>query len=297
MKEKEKIQQLKQEYYNIDVPDELEFVIKKSFNSKEDKKGDGLIMFKRVGIVAMLAFGVFVGGINVSSTLANSLSEIPVLGSVVKVFTFRNFEVKEEGFEANIKVPNITGLENQALEDELNKKFIEEGQELYDEFTKEMEEIKSQGGEGHIAVETNYEVKTDNDYIFSVIISKLETMASSAVSYKTYTVDKINKSIVTLHSLFKNDAYIQTISDNIKEQMRQRMKDDENITYFIDQKDIPVEDFETIEAEQNFYINEDNKLVIVFDEYEVAPGYMGASEFVIPTDVIEDLLLDRGLIK
>lgn len=297
MKEKEKIQQLKQEYYNINVPDELEFVIKKSFKEKKEKKGDKLIMFKRVGIAAMLAFVVFVGGINVSSTLANSLSEIPIFGSVVKIFIFRNFEVKEEGFEANIKVPNISGLDNQELEDELNKKFIEEGQKLYDDFTKEMEEIKSQNGEGHIALETNYEVKTDNKYVFSVIISKLETMASSAVSYKTYTVDKINKSIVTLHSLFKNDSYIQTISDNIKEQMRQRMKDDENITYFIDQKDIPVEDFETIKDKQNFYINEDNKLVIVFDEYEVAPGYMGASEFVIPTDVIEDLLLDRGLIK
>lgn len=297
MKEKEKIQQLKQEYYNINVPDELEFVIKKSFKEKKEKKGDKLIMFKRVGIAAMLAFVVFVSGINVSSTLANSLSEIPIFGSVVKIFIFRNFEVKEEGFEANIKVPNISGLDNQELEDELNKKFIEEGQKLYDDFTKEMEEIKSQNGEGHIALETNYEVKTDNEYVFSVIISKLETMASSAVSYKTYTVDKINKSIVTLHSLFKNDSYIQTISDNIKEQMRQRMKDDENITYFIDQKDIPVEDFETIKDKQNFYINEDNKLVIVFDEYEVAPGYMGASEFVIPTDVIEDLLLDRGLIK
>lgn len=297
MKEKEKIQQLKQEYYNIDVPDELEFIIKKSFNNKENKKGDRLIMFKKVGIVAMLAFGVFVVGINVSSTFANSLSEIPVIGSVAKIFTFRNFEVKEKGFEANIKVPNISGLDNKELEDELNKKFIEEGQKLYDDFIKEMEEIKSQGSEGHIAIQTDYEVKTDNDYVFSVIISKLETMASSALSYKTYTVDKINKSIVTLHSLFKNDSYIQTISDNIKQQMRQRMKDDENVIYFIEQEDMPEENFETIKAEQNFYINEDNKLVVVFDEYEVAPGYMGTSEFIIPTDVVKDLLLDRGLIK
>jgi hypothetical protein len=41
----------------------------------------------------------------------------------------------------------------------------------------------------------------------------------------------------------------------------------------------------------NFYINEDGKLVISFNEYDVAPGFMGVVEFVIPTDLIKDLLV------
>ncbi|OJT72202.1 anti-sigma factor, partial [Clostridioides difficile] len=35
--------------------------------------------------------------------------------------------------------------------------------------------------------------------------------------------------------------------------------------------------------------NKNGNLVISFDEYEVAPGYMGAVEFVIPNKVIKRL--------
>ena len=41
---------------------------------------------------------------------------------------------------------------------------------------------------------------------------------------------------------------------------------------------------------QVFYINSDGKLVIAFDEAEVAPASMGCPEFVIPTEVIQDML-------
>ena len=40
----------------------------------------------------------------------------------------------------------------------------------------------------------------------------------------------------------------------------------------------------------DFYFNESGELVIAFDEYEVAPGYMGAPEFVIPQKVTAGLL-------
>ena len=47
--------------------------------------------------------------------------------------------------------------------------------------------------------------------------------------------------------------------------------------------------FKEISPEQNFYINEENQLVIVFDEYEVASGNMGMPEFVIPGGLLEDI--------
>jgi len=55
--------------------------------------------------------------------------------------------------------------------------------------------------------------------------------------------------------------------------------------------------FKSISEEQNFYINDKGKLVIVFDEYEVAPGSMGCVEFVIPTSVIEAILSDHSFIR
>ncbi len=34
-------------------------------------------------------------------------------------------------------------------------------------------------------------------------------------------------------------------------------------------------------------MNENGELVIVFSEYEVAPGYMGTVSFTIPSDVLK----------
>ena len=45
-----------------------------------------------------------------------------------------------------------------------------------------------------------------------------------------------------------------------------------------------------IDPEQSFYWNADGDLVLVFDEYAVAAGYMGMVEFTIPQDVYSALL-------
>lgn len=54
--------------------------------------------------------------------------------------------------------------------------------------------------------------------------------------------------------------------------------------------------FHAIAADQNFYINDNNQLVIVFDEYTVAPGSMGMPEFVLPNDILTDLLRQPSLL-
>ena len=50
-----------------------------------------------------------------------------------------------------------------------------------------------------------------------------------------------------------------------------------------------LEEFTGIDPEQNFYWNDDGELVLVFDEYAVAPGVMGMVEFTIPAAVTDSL--------
>ena len=71
--------------------------------------------------------------------------------------------------------------------------------------------------------------------------------------------------------------------------MRQQMAEDEGKMYFLD-TDMPESDFQSITEDTTFYVNDSGKLVIVLDEYEVAPGSMGSVEFEIPTEVIQDLV-------
>ena len=65
------------------------------------------------------------------------------------------------------------------------------------------------------------------------------------------------------------------------------MAADSGITYFLD-SETPEWDFTGLTGEEDFYFDSQGQLVIVFDEYEVAPGYMGAVEFTIPKSVTEN---------
>lgn len=43
-----------------------------------------------------------------------------------------------------------------------------------------------------------------------------------------------------------------------------------------------VEGFTSIADDQRFYINEAGNQVLIFEKYEIAPGYMGQPEFEVP---------------
>ncbi len=69
--------------------------------------------------------------------------------------------------------------------------------------------------------------------------------------------------------------------------MRYRV-DNEHANYFIPggiwRDD---ECFKEISPQQNFYLNPEGKLVIAFNEYEVAPGSMGCPEFEMPDEIFK----------
>lgn len=67
------------------------------------------------------------------------------------------------------------------------------------------------------------------------------------------------------------------------------MAADDSKAYFYNSPEEAVDDFTGITGTENFYFNPDGELVIVFDEYTVAPGYMGVVEFVIPKAVTGEL--------
>jgi hypothetical protein len=94
---------------------------------------------------------------------------------------------------------------------------------------------------------------------------------------------------------------VDVISNEIKKQMITQMEKNSDLTYWVKnpnkKDDNPIDPFEKIKPDQNFYINKDNKLVISFDKYEVAPGYMGIVEFVIPTDVLKAALVSDEYLK
>ncbi|PGS51778.1 anti-sigma factor [Bacillus sp. AFS041924] len=268
-------------------------IVKKAIKRSMRKK------FPFKSMTGFVTAALFVLSINTSSTFAKTLSNVPILGKVVNVLTFTEYTLDEPTYKANLKVPAVTNLKNKDLEQSLNKKYLDENKELYDQFTKEIEYVKKETSGAHLGIDSGYEVKTDNEDILSIGRYVVNTAASSSTTMKFDTVDKKKEILLSLPILFKDKSYVKIISENIKEQMNEQMKKDENKVYWIPEAnlDYSIDPFTSMKEDQNFYINKDHKLVISFDKYEIAPGYMGVVEFTIPTDILSNILVGHHYIR
>lgn len=286
------ISDMKKDYENTPIPEELDYLVRKTLKKEKDKMKLHK-WSKNIITAAASAAALFVITVNVSPAAANAMAEVPALGNLVKVVTFREYTYKDDHHEADVKVPQVTGLDNTELEKHLNEKYLEENTKLYKDFLKNIGTDNLD--KANLALYTDYKVILDTDALLVMANEKTEIAASGSESVHYDTIDKKNQMVLTLSSLFKDDSYIDVISKNIISQMKDQMAKDEGKTYFI--ADGTEDGFKTIAADQNFYINKDNKLVISFNEYDVAPGVMGIVEFVIPTEAVKDILVSDYYVK
>lgn len=274
-----KLVTLKREYKNVPIPKELDFIVTKTL--QENRKKKHLYIWP----TSMTAAAVlFTATVNLSPDAVNAMSKIPVVKEIVEVIKFNEFNEEKNNSSINVKTPAVSGLENKVLEDNLNKKYVEESQELYEEFMN-----SASSGKGDFSIDSDFKKVTETSTILSIRRTIQRTQATGDTQNQYVSIDKEKQVLITLKSLFKDGQYINVISKNIKEQMKQQMKADPNKIYWITDEDM--EPFTQIDPDQQFYISDDHKLVIAFNEYEVAPGYMGAVEFEIPTEVISNILV------
>ncbi len=302
-------------------------------NGKEKSKKK---IVRTAGWAAAAAVIALVVVPNTSAKAAYAMEQIPILGSVIKAVTIRNYQFESEDYSADIQEVKLeqgngetavgtdgvgtagtgepiagtngadaagTGEKTVGADGaETGEALREEGklegsiqtinesiEEMTDRLIARFEEQVEQG-EGHGSIYADHEVVTDTDTWFTLRIDVTEIAASGFQYQYYYHIDKTTGEIASLKNLFKEGAdYITPISENIKEQMRDEMRADESKMYWIDSEDEIIEDFEAIKEDQNFYLNEEGQIVICFDEYEVAPGYMGLVEFAVDEEAVADI--------
>ena len=280
---------------------------------KAETKGSGRKRNK-AGIVAAWAAAAAVLAVvilpNTSENVAYAMAKIPVLGTVINVVTNGKYiyDDEEGRFEAEIdevrleqEVPEDTegnpaaGISANEVTEKTNESIAvinESIEEMTDRLIKEFEE-QAEAGESYGGVYMGHEIMTDTDRWFTLKIDVAE-VAGSGVQYQYfYHIDKTTGEISSLKDVFEDGAdYITPISENIIKQMREEMAEDDMKYYWVDEDEIVDWNFKRIKEDQNFYFNEQGQLVICFDEYEVAPGYMGLVEFAIEDEVIAGILKD-----
>lgn len=172
------------------------------------------------------------------------------------------------------EIPEFEG-DNSELLNKAAERFIDKAKDVF--YT----QINSRY-EGYVAEDAGYHVYLDNDKYISVrFYATLNIGGSGEFSY-CVTVDKANGKVIRLADLFDKDYdYIAEINAELLRQMEERVA--MGGQYFIPGGIWSDEEcFKTIDPDQNFYLSPDGRLVIVFDEYTVAPGSEGMPEFYMP---------------
>lgn len=287
----EELSNLKKEYDTMKVPDKgVEIMIKAMERAKKDKRKEELkLKWKKTGLGAAAACAILFILPNTNAKIAHAMEQLPLVGKIFEVITIRDYTYADEHNSAEIKVPKVISSKDETKEhpavNEVNKSVEEYINQLLAQFENNMQI------EGYQNLNVSYQVITNNDSWFALDIAAVETQASGYEFHRYYNIDKVSGKQVELKDLFKEGSdYAFAISEEIKSQMIERMAKDEGVTYWLDNTEYPQDNFKQIKDNQSFYLDKDGNLVIVFDEYEVAPGYMGVQQFVINKEVLKDIV-------
>ena len=283
-----------EDYRKIPVPAEMKERLEAGIARAEAEKRRRSKMGRkkkvgfRIAAAVAAAAALFVVLPNTGADVAHAMGSLPVVGKLFQAVTFRDYQYESDRFDADVEVPQIVADDVESTEavEQINFDIEKVTNQLIEEF-----QASADTGEGHGSLEIHHETVTDNENYFTLKLSIYQGAGSGYESYKFYTVDKRTGEQVQIGGLFREGSdYNQLLSENIKDQMRARMAEDEMNMYWVDYEDMPEMNWEGLKEEQNFYFDESGNLVVAFDEYEVAPGYMGAQEFMVERSVFEGIL-------
>lgn len=303
-------------YDSIEIPDELSDVVNRAIASKNKeeirmkhesskKKHSAARIFRYVAATAAGLLICLAVCVNSSEALAKEISEVPVLGALARVLTVRSYHGTDGDYEIDMDVPEIVTGETDAQADgakaaaftgDINKEIEKIVDDYMEQAKAEFEEYKeaffATGGtqeewaDRTMDIDVNYEVKYQKDNILSLELVTSKGWVSSQEERYYYNLDLSTGKYLTLRDLLGED-YVEICNESIVAQIEQRMADDENKMYFgfgpngEEDKEMGIPGFTTVTDDTKFYLNEQGNVVIVFEKYEIAPGYMGFQEFEI----------------
>lgn len=295
--QKKELDLLKEKYLEVKMPEEqldkVKLAIEKGKidNRREQRK----IARTRFATSAAAIVATFIILPNTSPSVAYAMEKVPFLGNFVKLVTWREYEYEDERHQADVKVAKLEieeMVDEENIPDTLHGSMQEinmQIEEITDTLIAEFEtQVQEETGYHDLVVKS--EVVADNEKYFTLKLLCYRAAASGYEWNYYYTIDMRNGERLQLGDLFKDGTdYITVISEDIKRQMKEQMEADQNIYYWLEEE---MEDwnFKTITEDTSFYLNEEEKLVISFNEAEVAPAYMGVVEFVIEKEVVGDIL-------
>lgn len=287
----------KEIYDHIVVPEELDARLRKTLEQapKPSKTVNKVVNFRKWTAVAAALLLCFTVGLNTSESFAMEMSKLPIVGTVAKVLTIRAYKSTEGNTTTSVEIPevevasedeevknaitDINAKINALVEEYTAQKYaeIEEGKELF----LESGETEEAWNERAIDVTVNYEVKYQGETKLSLLIDSWISWFNFEEERKFYNIDLTTGKELTLIDLLGEDAYAYA-EGIVLEKMNEMIAEDSEMYTFWGVNDDGMDEFVGVNAQTPFYIKDEETVVISYNKYDVAPGYLGIIEFEIP---------------
>ena len=278
-------------YEDIPIPDELDGAVQEAIRrsrrgkipGEADSRRGGFGWWRTAICAAACLCVVFVAVLNAVPVWAQELSTVPVIGEMARVFTFGRFEEQNEESYVRVEIPALENTGNTALEQRVNyevsmkiqEKLAASKQRAKDYY----EAYLATGGTAEefmpIEILVDYTVTCNNGEYVSFIVTESESAACYYSQSTYYNIDLETGQTLTLEKLL-GEGWIPWANEVIREEIARREAADENQMFFHDELE-----FTSIQPDQNFYLNEEGRVVVVFEKYAIAPGYMGEPTFLL----------------
>lgn len=177
-----------------------------------------------------------------------------------------------EGTIVTVKIPHVVNVKDDKVKKVINKLITQ----AIDDFTNEFKEFDKEPNTEHkLIADITFQNYYSDDKIISFSINATQIMADSYLQKKFYTVDLKTGEVYNIEHFLGSD-YQNIVKKSVQQQIAENKEKYPNLMYF----DEVVNNLK-ITNEQPFYINKDNQVVVVFNQFEIAPGYMSLPEFII----------------
>lgn len=302
-------------YDSIDIPDRLSETVKQAIASqsrqerleryrREKKKAAKVRFFRYTAAAAAALMVCMTVGVNSSEAFAREMGELPVIGALARVLTVRSWHGTDGDYEIDLEVPRIEAeaaqeAQTQPVQDfteKINEEiekivdaYMEEARAEFQEYKKAFFETggtQEEWNDRKMDITVDYTVKYQKDNLLSLELVTAKGWVAASQERHYYNLDLDREQALTLEDILGED-YVRICNESIDAQIREQVRTDEMKSYFgygpDGEKDdeMGIEGFTTVSKDTKFYLNEEGNPVIVFDEYEIAPGYMGMPEFEI----------------
>lgn len=290
-----RLEKMKERYDEIVIPEELNVRIQqeimKSRIQQAEKNSTGQRhKFKKIirsmETAAAVVCILFTAALNTSPVFAKEAAQLPIIGGLARILTFRSYETEEDDIAVSVEIPTIEMIaEDTGITiDEINQEILARCNQYAEDAVIRAEEYRTAfletGGtqeewaEHNIKITVGYEIKQQGSDYLSFVVRGTENWTNAYNESRYYNLDLRTGEIVTLKDMLGGD-YVELVNESVQEQIAEREKSGE--VFFTAEEG----GFAGISEDVKFYINEKNRPVIVFGKYEIAPGSSGEIEFEI----------------